>query len=263
MCVVLRSFRVPWDERLSTREPPTDENCPKGHKVNMAKSTKERRRMIYETVRREIINRTFNGGERISEIELSERFNVSRTPIREVLRQLETDGLVNYVPNIGVTIIKVTPKMTLDYFKLASIIEAGAVESAIENGITKQEIAHLKEINDLMQQGIDDSRIEDYESHNIRFHAFFLEKLDNPIITALIKDLKIKMYMMVDRLPPIDDAKVYILSHKAIVEHIENNDSIRAGREMRNHILEIGKGQLRRYEINRYQPEISGIDDEH
>lgn len=84
----------------------------------------------YENLKRRIINVELAPGSPINEAELAEELSISKTPVREALRQLERDGLVENVPSRGSMISHITSKEITDVFQIREIIEAGAAKRA-------------------------------------------------------------------------------------------------------------------------------------
>lgn len=84
----------------------------------------------YENLKKRIIETDLPPGLPINEAELAQQLNISKTPVREALRQLERDGLVENVPSRGSTISHITSQEIGDVFQIREIIEAGAAKRA-------------------------------------------------------------------------------------------------------------------------------------
>lgn len=92
---------------------------------------KNKKTTVYEKIKKQIIDGVLPPGIPIKENELAKRLNVSKTPVREVLRQLEREGLVENFPGRGSGVTHITFKDIRDIFELREIIECGAVKRAI------------------------------------------------------------------------------------------------------------------------------------
>lgn len=88
--------------------------------------------IVYEGLRTAIIKGIIPVGERIKETEYSERMNISRTPIRESLKRIEDEGLIEYIPNIGVIVKKVSKEDVEEIFKIRVALETLATKNAME-----------------------------------------------------------------------------------------------------------------------------------
>ncbi len=87
---------------------------------------------IYQTIRNQIITLELEPGDIISETDMSKKFNISRTPIREVFQRLEYDGLVNIIKNKGTEITPVNFKKILNFTYMREKIEVGLLEEQEE-----------------------------------------------------------------------------------------------------------------------------------
>ncbi len=113
---------------------------------------------IYETLKNEIIFLKLVPGQTIGEIDISKRFNVSRTPIREVFKRLEYDNLITIVPNKGTTINPIRLETVSEVMYLREKLEMGIVEDIVpimkENTLTALKLKLIRQ-----QKVIDDTSI--------------------------------------------------------------------------------------------------------
>src|SRR4051794_31633183 len=86
-------------------------------------------RQVYTRLKNAILNGTFAQGERLSTEELAKHFEVSIMPVRDALKLLEADGLVQIMPRRGVFVSEVNAKTVQEIFHIRKIIERGAVEN--------------------------------------------------------------------------------------------------------------------------------------
>ena len=87
------------------------------------------REAVYQTLRRAILTNLLKPGERLMELKLAAELGVSRTPVREALRQLELEGLVSIVPNKGAYVIGITEKDMKDIYAARSLLEGRCTKS--------------------------------------------------------------------------------------------------------------------------------------
>lgn len=109
------------------------------------------REVVYESLRKIIISGIIPVGERIIEKEYADRLNISRTPVREALRMLEVEELVENVPRVGVVIKKISVEDVIEIYKIRQNLEVLASVTAMEN-ITADEIKRIEELLDLTEQ---------------------------------------------------------------------------------------------------------------
>lgn len=112
------------------------------------------RDMVYETLRQAIFEGQLKHGDRLVEKELGERLQVSRTPVREALRKLEVEGLVNRLPRKGLVVRGITADDIIEIYAIREALETTAIAFIIEN-ITTGEKEKLLDLVERMEQLIE------------------------------------------------------------------------------------------------------------
>ena len=131
-----------------------------------------RREQAYEYIKKEIVTGKLKGGTPILELELSESLKMSRTPIREALKELEAEGAVVSYASRGTFVTELTPYDVEDIFNLRILMEIWSLERGIKR-ITKEELDVVeKHLLEAEQSGIWD---EDYRA-DVEFHSLIVEK---------------------------------------------------------------------------------------
>lgn len=102
------------------------------------------REIAYEVLKKAIITGEIPAGERIVETDYADRLHISRTPLREALRKLERDGLVEYVMRRGVVVRAFTIDDVREIYTIRNALEMLTLPSIIENA-TEEDIRHLRE----------------------------------------------------------------------------------------------------------------------
>ncbi|CAG7617715.1 GntR family transcriptional regulator [Paenibacillus allorhizosphaerae] len=87
---------------------------------------------VYQYIKQAIVQGVYKSGDRIIERELADQLNVSRTPIREALFRLESQGFVKTLPRKGVVVSKLTPEEIIEIFTILSALESLAVKLAVQ-----------------------------------------------------------------------------------------------------------------------------------
>src|SRR4051812_14059546 len=121
--------------------------CRKGDlmKNNMEKHLTLRERIL-ETIRDAIMSGSLKQGEKVAEPELAERFGISRTPIREAFRQLESEGYLTVIPRKGAVVAAFSERDVEEFYAIKSILEGYAARMACTN-LTPKELDKLAAIN--------------------------------------------------------------------------------------------------------------------
>ena len=182
--------------------------------------------LVYETLKRRIINVELAPGSPIIEAEFAEDLGVSKTPIREALRQLERDGFVINVPSRGSMVSHITSQEIHDVFQIREIIESGAAKLAADLE-DKQGIAALREENDRVIRDVDS--VDEYVQE---WGAW--EDIHHVLIKSLGNAALVDVYMgLLDRIHRIRNYYGKRLTrrryHDIIVEHNEIADAILRG----------------------------------
>jgi len=117
------------------------------------KENKSLTSLIFDKIREDILNDKYVAGDKIVEAKLAEELGVSRTPVREALKQLELDGLVDNIPNRGVVVKGISNQDIHDIYTIRVAIEGIAARWAVERMDDEDQsvIEDLKEIYDLME----------------------------------------------------------------------------------------------------------------
>ncbi len=90
------------------------------------------REKILETIRDAIMTGALKPGEKVAEPDLAERFGISRTPIREAFRQLESEGYLTVIPRKGAVVTSFSPRDVEEFYAIKSILEGYAARRACE-----------------------------------------------------------------------------------------------------------------------------------
>ena len=153
------------------------------------------REKILETIREAILKGDLKPGEKVAEPELAEQFGISRTPIREAFRQLESEGYLTVVPRKGAVVAALSERDVQEFYEVKSILEGYAAELAAKN-LSDKELAKLESINERLKQLANDGDVKSfYKIHN-EFHEMFLKAANNTKLYELIKQLGMKFSRM-------------------------------------------------------------------
>ena len=146
------------------------------------------RENVAEEIRLKILNQELTPGMRIIEQELSDELGVSRGPIREALRQLEQEGMVEYTRNVGCSVREITLQDVYETYLLRSNYEMIAVR-LYEAQFTEEEIAKMEEAVELMRN-LTMENYSDVVSYGCMLHAVIIEKAGLARLTKAWSDLE-------------------------------------------------------------------------
>lgn len=140
---------------------------------------------LFSQLQRDILTGEFKPGQRLTEQRICEKYQVSRTPVREALRQLEADGLVENILNRGAFVVGLSPQDFEDMFELRKIYEMQAVKWAIER-ITQEEMDELEETFEFMEFYTMRNEIDKMLTINAGFHQIIYKASHNRMLHQLL-----------------------------------------------------------------------------
>lgn len=191
-------------------------------------ATKNKKVQVYETLKQRIIDMELAPGLPINEAVFAEDLGVSKTPIREALRQLERDGFVINVPGRGSTIAHITQQEIKDVFQIRELLESGVAAKAASFQGNEELRAIRDELQELLDSGKEvDSIVFEWGSH---------ENIHTAIVQSLENESLITIYMsLMDRIRRIRNyfGKKFTQRrfHDILTEHVELLDAILSGNE--------------------------------
>ena len=151
---------------------------------------------LYAQLQMDIIKGLLPSGKKLTEQSLCEQYKVSRTPVREALRQLEIEGLVENVPNRGAFVVGFTEQDIKDMYELRKTYELQAVKWAIER-ITDDELEELGEIFDFMEFYTKKRDVDKMLNINSNFHQLIYTASRNKMLRQVLSSYQ--MYIKYSR----------------------------------------------------------------
>ena len=185
------------------------------------------REKIVEVLREAIIRQKIRPGERITELEVAERFGISRTPIREAFRQLESEGFLTIIPRKGAVVSDIQEKDIRDFYEIKGVLEGYAARQAVAL-ITEKDIARLEQFNREMEECAKRQDVSGMTKAHNAFHELILEVCGNrkiqQVVSGLVRQfLRFRFY--VASLVHVEDI---LREHADIVAAIRSGDGDRA-----------------------------------
>ena len=175
----------------------------------------------------------FRPGDRLRETEISQRFSLSRTPIREALRKLEADGIVEHRPRLGAVIRTLSHAEVVELYEMRIVLERTAAEMAAKHAVAA-EIDELKDIN----AAIAASRNPDQAAaFNQSFHRCIYLATRNRFLRESARALN-NALMLLGPTTLADDARIKTVTnqHKDIIDAIGSGDIQAAGDAAQTHL---------------------------
>jgi DNA-binding GntR family transcriptional regulator len=174
---------------------------------------------------------------RLDERDLSARFGISRTPLREALAQLDQEGLVKVVARRGIFIVRKTKAEILDMITTWAALESMSARLAAKRA-TPEDIAELHQLTDPYTDV--DRHMGEYSDANIRFHQAIIRTGGNELIKHITDGLFMHVRAIRNRtIFEKDRAKRSVADHKKIVAAIEEHNADLAEKLVREHTLKL------------------------
>jgi DNA-binding GntR family transcriptional regulator len=202
------------------------------------KENKSLTSLIFDKIREDILNGRYSSGDKLVEIKLADELGVSRTPVREALKQLELDGLVDNIPNRGVVVKGITREDIDDILTIRLCIE-GLVGQWAATRITDEEVKELDEIYDLMEFYTVKEDVDKLFELNTKFHETLYKATKSRYLEGVLKDFQ--LFIKSARNNSLKSAgrpNLALDEHKAILDAMKKHDEIEARRALINHITQ-------------------------
>ena len=145
------------------------------------------RELIYQYMRDAIITRKLPAGDHLVEEDLAQKLNASRTPVREALRKLESEGLVKHHRRRGVEVRQISMRDASDIYDLCAVLEGYAARLMAEN-LTRESIIQLKTVLYRMKESIDNNDADMEQKLHKEWHFIIYSACKNKRVEELLKN---------------------------------------------------------------------------
>jgi DNA-binding GntR family transcriptional regulator len=189
----------------------------------------------YHQIKERIITLELAPSSLIDEQTLMNELNLGRTPIREAIQRLDSEGLVNVVPRRGTFVADVSITDLQKIFELRIFIEGLGARLAAQR-ITRRQIARMERtLQNLKEQEDAESLME----VDRQFHELLYQATDNEFLVDVLSrfyDLSLRLwYLVLERLGDVQDS---VEQHREIIEALKSRDADRAEALIQRHIRE-------------------------
>lgn len=201
------------------------------------------RERIVDFIKDAIIRGELRPGERVLEPELAMRFGVSRTPIREAFRQLESEGFLTVIPRKGAVVSPITDRDVKEFYAIKGLLEGYAARIAC-SWVTEKEIKRMEGLNEQMERYAEREDIKNFFKADNQFHDVFLKACGNEKLYNLIRILVQQFERFrITALSLRGRMKESVKQHREIVEAFKKGDAelverlVRANAEQGGEVL--------------------------
>ena len=192
---------------------------------------------VFKKIREDILSGVYSQNEELKETTIGAELGVSRTPVREALRQLELEGLVNIIPNKGAYVNGISEKDIHDIYIIRSYLEGLCARWACEH-ITQEQIDELEEVVYLSEFHAKKEHHEQIVELDNKFHQLIYEASSSKILNHVLSDF----HHYVQRIRKITLASDHRAAnsnkeHTAILDAIRQRDGEKAENLAHEHIM--------------------------
>ena len=192
---------------------------------------------VSERLRSLIFDRQLAPGDFIDEVKLAEQWQISRTPLREALKVLIAEGLVEPVPRRGCRVIEMTATDADELFPIMAMLEGRCAFEATQHA-SDADLRELQRLHDELERTAAAHEVDGYYRANHEFHSFVQRLAGNRWLDRVTADLRKFVRMLRGRqltLPGRIDASIN--EHRVLLAAMLARDATRAERAMHDHLL--------------------------
>jgi DNA-binding GntR family transcriptional regulator len=212
------------DGHLNLRGIPVDALCT-AHEV------------VLQALRRALLTGGIPAGTRLVQADIAAQLGVSNTPVREAIRELAAEGLVEFVRYKGAVVHKPTPAEIEELYELRLLLEPVAIRKAAE----RMSDAEIDRARQCFLQAVATTDLEDWIVCNRRFHGCLIEGAHSPRLSAIVGSLKdvaltqawVSISSPSERLAMVATGNA---EHAMILEAVEAREGVRAARVVTDHL---------------------------
>ena len=191
---------------------------------------------LYYEIQADILSGEIPDNSKLTEQAICKKYNVSRTPVREAFRQLETDGLIEYIPNRGAFVKGLTKRDISDLFDLRTLFEIQAVEWAIKR-MSSEEIEALRETLEFMEFYTLKNDIEKVLMFNSQFHNIIYEGTNDRMLQKTLYTYQTYLkHSAPSKTYSADQLNQILEEHRAIFNAVDSKNSAAGRKAMEYHM---------------------------
>ncbi|WP_415806750.1 GntR family transcriptional regulator [Bordetella muralis] len=213
------------------------------HRPDM-KPVQNRSEQIQQTLEAEIFSGELSPGTRLDEVELAERFQVSRTPVREALRHLASGGLIQIRNRQPATVATLSAHKLVEMFQVMAELEGLCARMAARR-ITPAQIAELNRLHETLISLSNTDQVEEFYDVNRQFHELIYEASQNEFLAEQTRALRNRIgayRRLVTHKPSRREGT--ISEHAEVLRCIVKGEEDAAANAMRGHVNLLGEKLL-------------------
>lgn len=196
--------------------------------------------VAYEAIKNSIIHNELKPGDYLSENMIAQTLGMSRTPVREALRVLASEGLIEIHNGVGIFVKHITPREIYEVFEVRAALECAAAKTSLDN-ITEQEIAQLYSDWLALKNRVDSGEtieLDTLSKYDSILHALIIDKCNNTYLKNIISGIRLSIirYQHLSA-KALGNEKETISQHLEIIQIMKEKDLARLLPALEKHIM--------------------------
>lgn len=190
----------------------------------------------YDRLKAQILENRLPPGFQGTEVEIAERLSMSRTPVREALIRLQSEGLIELIPRRGARVLPIAPSDMREIYQLLTVLEPEAAADIARKGLDADRVAVLEAATVEMERALKQDDLDRWAAADDRFHRVLLACSENSRLAVFVNTLfdqahRARMITLRLREPPRKSTQ----EHRLILEAIAAGDPERTRSIFRTH----------------------------
>jgi len=186
------------------------------------------REQLYTYLREEIQQGRIEPGASINIDKMCRELGISKTPLKEAIIKLESEGFVNFLPRRGVQVRALTQQELKDYYEVIGYLESGVVYAVFDKLQSPARIKKMKQSNAEQRRAMKRDEHDRYYHLNLEFHDIFLDLSDNRTLKELVVPMKKRLYDFPRQKYWVDWENVSMEEHDKFIACVEKGDRMGA-----------------------------------
>lgn len=192
---------------------------------------------VYLDLRARIVNKELKPSQRLLEVKIATEMGVSRTPVREALRRLASEGLVRIVPNSGARVASPTANEMESAYSVREYLENMSVELACRNGVDRRLLEKAEEVLGAEENAFAARDIDAFLEANNSFHRLIAAAAKNPVLSEYVESIMMRTNVYMFFFNHFNDSENFSSAeHRAIIRAIAKRDKEGAQNRMKEHL---------------------------
>ena len=193
----------------------------------------------YKGIKQAIISYEIKPGEPLIEKQIADKLGVSRTPVREALKELKSEGLVKIIPRKGAFVAEISSRDIEEIFLLREILECTAVKMAISR-IKEEDLIEIESTFNSINDDIKGKNYKNILYADIKFHNFIVNSSGNRRLCQFLGMLNEQIYRLRKLSATVPSRLSSSLKeHEGILEALKKRDKDLAEQRLRQHIRNV------------------------